>query len=142
MRARDFLSEDNGDDSYGGNGDASYGGNGEKASGSKGKLHHHHKSAIKGWNTLPELPGWYYNMYRFGVHMAGSPDDQDMDSESPSSNQMSLYAYTDADQAIIDKSKKDLGYKGKKLSGNRSEEPEGTNKTSPVAQHKKNRYGI
>ena len=134
MRAKEFLSEDSGEDGYGGNG--------EQTRGGSGKLHHHHKSAIKGWNTLPELPGWYYNMYRFGVHMAGSPEDQKMDAESPSANQMSLYAFTDAEQKIIDKSKKDLGYKGKKLSNNRSEEPEGTNKKSPVATQKKNKYGI
>lgn len=138
MRAREFLSEDSGSDT----GSDSYGGNGEKARGSKGKLHPHHTAAIKGWNTLPELPGWYYNMYRFGVHMAGSPEDQGMDPTSPSANQMSLYAFTDAEQQIIDKSKKDLGYKGKKLSNNRSEEPEGTNKSSPVAKPKKNKYGI
>lgn len=135
MRAKEFLSEDS-DTSDG------YGGHGEKTTGANGKLHHHHKSAIKGWNTLPELPGWYYNMYRFGVHMAGSPDDQKMNPESPSANQMSLYAYTDAEQKIIDKSKKELGYKGKKLSNNRSEEPDGINKQSPVAKHKKNKYGI
>jgi len=136
MRAREFLSEDSegGMDAYGGNSEINHG--------SKGKVHPNHTAAIKGWNTLPELPSWYYNMYRFGVHMAGSPGEQGMDAQSPSANQMSLYAFTDAEQDIIDKSKKDLGYKGKKLSNNRSEEPEGTNKFSPVAKPKKNKYGV
>jgi hypothetical protein len=138
MRAKEFvLKEDAGGDT----GTDAYGGSGEKTGG-KGTLHPHHKAAIKGWNTIPELPGWYYNMYRLGIHMAGSPEDQDMSKQSASANQMSLYAYTDAEQKIIDKSKKELGYKGNKLTSNKSEEPDGTHKVSPVAKIKKNQYGI
>jgi hypothetical protein len=139
MRAKEFvLKEDSGGDT----GIDAYGGGGEKNGGSKGNLHPHHKAAIKGWNTIPELPGWYYNMYRLGVHMAGSPEDQEMPKQSASANQMSLYAYTDAEQKIIDKSKKELGYKGNKLTSNRSEEPADTQKISPVAKPRKNQYGI
>ena len=130
MRLRELINED-GDN----------GGN-PGGKGKPDKLHPTHKSAIKGLTTYPELPGWYYNMYRFGVHMAGSPDDQDMAEKSPMANQLATLAYTDAEQAIINKSKKAMGIKGKKMTSDRSEEAEHTNTTSPVAKRKKNQYGV
>jgi hypothetical protein len=110
--------------------------------GKPGKLHPHQKDAIKGMTTYPELPGWYYDMYRFGVHMAGSPDNQPMAQKSPTANQLSTLAYTDAEEKIINKSKRDMGLKGKTLTSNRSEEPGETNTTSPVPKRKKNKYGV
>jgi hypothetical protein len=110
--------------------------------GKSGKLHDTHKKAIKGMSTYPELPGWYYDMYRFGVHMAGSPDNQPMAQKSATANQLNTYAYTDAEEKIINKSKKEMGLKGKTLTSKKSEEMPDTHKVSPVAQHKKNKYGI
>lgn len=139
MRAREFLSEMTGsDDSSDSSGSSSNPGN----RGKKGTMHPHHKSAIKGLNTFPEYPGWYYNMYRFGVSMAASPDDNNMSQLSPTANQLNVYAYTDAEQVIIDKSKKHMGVKGQQMTTNKSEEADDVNKTSMTNKPKKNKYGI
>jgi hypothetical protein len=132
MRLRELINED-------GDSGSNPGG---KSKGKSAKLHPHHKSAIKGLTTYPELPGWYYNMYRFGVHMAGSPDDQPMAQKSPMANQLATLAYTDAEETIINKSKKEMGLKGKTMTSKHSEEAEGTNTSSPVAKRKKNQYGV
>jgi hypothetical protein len=110
--------------------------------GSTSKVHAHHEAVVKGMETYPELPAHYYNMYRFGVHMAGSPADQDMKSISSVANQMVTLAYTDADQAIINKSKKAMGLTGKQLTSKDSRESADTHKVSPTAKIKKNQYGV
>jgi len=110
--------------------------------GSANKMHGHHEAAIKGMETYPDLPAHYYNMYRFGVHMAGSPADQDMKAVGSVANQMVTLAYSDADQDIINKSKKALGLKGKQLTSKASKEVSDTNTVSPVAKPKKNKYGV
>jgi hypothetical protein len=132
MKIRDILTED-GDDS----GSSNQGGR----SGKSNKLHPNHKSAIKGMTTYPELPGWYYDMYRFGVDMAGSPDG-DMDRTSATANQLVTLAYSDADAEIINRSRKNMGLKGKTLTSKDSREDADTNKKSAVATPKKNKYGI
>jgi hypothetical protein len=110
---------------------------------SKGpKLDKHHRDAIVGLKTLPDLPSHYYEMYRFGVHMAGSPDEQKMDPRSAVANQMALMSYTDADNEIISKSARDLGVNVKSLSSMPSKEPGDVNKVSTTAKPKKNKYGV
>ena len=137
MRAREFLYEDDG------SGDTSgYSGSGGSHNQSSGKLHKDHESAIVGMQTFPEMPSWYYDMYRFGVHMAGSPGNQNMAPRGPLGNQFTTLAYTDADQQIIDKSKKEMGIKGKTLTSRDSKEPDYINKVSTTAKKKKNRYGV
>jgi hypothetical protein len=132
MNLRELFNEDTGDT----------GGNGGRK-GKTGKLHSHHKSAIKNMTTYPELPGWYYDMYRFGVNMAGSPADlHPMDQKSHTANQLATFAYTDAEEKIINKSKKNMGLKGKTLTSKNSEEAQGTNTKSTVAKHRRNQYGI
>ena len=130
MKASEFITEDN---------ISIPGGKKSKS----GKLHFHHKSAIKGMETHPELPGWAYNMYRFGVDMAGSPDSEHkLDPKSATANHLTTLAYTDADAEIINKSKKNMGLGGKSLTSKESLEPEDTHKSSPVAKIKRNKYGI
>jgi hypothetical protein len=107
-----------------------------------GKMHDHFKSSIKGMHTYPGNHT-YYDMYRFGVDMAGSPDDYNTyDPASPIANQLVTLSYSDADQKIIDKSKKKMGFKSKKLTPNDSKEPSDTSNTSPVAKVKRNKYGV
>jgi hypothetical protein len=133
MRAYEFLIEEQSNVS------ATNRGSANKKSKS---IHNNHKSSIKGMTTYPEIPSHYYDFYRFGVYMAGSPDEQDMDKASPYANQLLTLAYTDADAEIIDKSKKAMGFKGKTLSSNHSKETTDINKLSPMAKIKKNKYGV
>ena len=110
--------------------------------GKSGKMHDHFKSSIKGMHTYPG-PHTYYDMYRFGVDMAGSPDDEhNYDPASPVANQLVTLSYSDEDQKIIDKSKKKMGLTSKQLTPNDSKEPSNTNNTSPVANVKRNKYGV
>lgn len=107
-----------------------------------GKMHDHFKSSIKGMHTYPGNHT-YYDMYRFGVDMAGSPDDHNAyDPASPVANQLVTLSYSDADQKIIDKSKKKMGFTSKQLTTNDSKEPSDTSNTSPVAKVKRNKYGV
>lgn len=107
-----------------------------------GKMHDQFKSSIKGMHTYPGSHT-YYDMYRFGVDMAGSPDDRHKyDPSSPVANQLVTLSYSDEDQKIIDKSKKKMGFKSKQLTPNDSKELSDTHSTSPVAKVKRNKYGV
>ena len=134
MKIIDIINEDSDSGGYGGN------------SGGRGKPSHLQPSqadVIKAMDIYPELPGYYYDMYRFGVHMAGSPDPRHpMDKVSATSNHLTTLAYTSAEQEIINKSKKDIGLKSKRVASDKSREPTGTNTVSPIAKHKKNKYGV
>jgi len=130
MKVFELLKEDNESGSTGG-----------RSSKKSSALHPVHKSALKDLTTYPELPGWYYDMYRFGVDMAGSPDGE-MNRTSATANQLTTLAYTDVDAEIINRSKKNMGLKGKTLTSKDSQELADTNKTSPVAKPKKNKYGV
>ena len=107
-----------------------------------GKVHDQFKSSIKGMHTYPGSHT-YYDMYRFGVDMAGSPDDHNAyDPASPVANQLVTLSYSDADQKIIDKSKKKMGFTSKQLTSNNSTEQSNTHTSSPVAKIKRNKYGV
>jgi hypothetical protein len=107
-----------------------------------GKMNDQVKSSIKGMHTYPGNHT-YYDMYRFGVDMAGSPGDHnDYDPASPVANQMVTLSYSDEDQKIIDKSKKKMGFNSKQLTSNNSTEPSNTHTSSPVAKIKRNKYGV
>lgn len=129
MRAKEFIAEN----------DAAAG-TGKKSKSTK--LDKDQRNALTGLKTLPDLPSHYYDMYRFGVHMAGSPDEQEMDRRSAVANQMALMAYTKADNDIISKSARALGVNVQSLSGMPSLEPDDTNKLSTTAKPKKNKYGV
>lgn len=118
-------------------------GSGSALSGTAGKIHPHHDAVIKNLTNFPDLAGRYYDMYRFGVSMAGMPrPENDMAPTGPWKNDLLTAAYTEADEEIIKASAKAMGLKMTTLSSNRSDEPQGTNTTSPVAKRKPNRYGV
>ena len=100
------------------------------------------KQSIKDLSTFPDLPSHYYDMYRFGVHMAGSPAKQKMNRRSGIANQMATIAYTDADAEIIKNSAKEMGIAIKPLTTKDSKELPDTNKHSPTAKPKRNRFGV
>jgi hypothetical protein len=132
MKIIDIINEDS--DLYGGN----RGGRNSPRS-----LHKDQSTVIKSMDIYPELPGHYYDMYRFGVHMAGSPDNHHhMDKASANANHLTTLAYTGAEQDIINRSKKAMGLKSKRIASDKSTEPSNINKVSPVPKPKKNKYGI
>ena len=134
-----LLKEDVGGD----NSDSSTSPNQGNKQGDRGEFHPEHQAVIKGMTTYPEYPGFYYNMYRFGVNMAGNlHDDHNMAQQSHSANEMITLAYTEADREIIEKSQRNMGIKGKLITTANSEEPDTTNKTSPIAKRKPNQYGV
>jgi hypothetical protein len=109
--------------------------------GKRNKIHDHHNDAIPGMVTIPEWPGQYYNMYRLGVHMAGSPHNAS-EEQGYASNEMVMTQFTDVDTDMINHSAKAMGVKVKAISSQGSSEPKETNKISTVAKPKRNKYGI
>jgi len=113
-----------------------------KKSGKSNPVHDNFNAAIKGMQTYPGGHS-YYDMYRFGVSMAGnSQDGNGFSASGPVGNQLATLAYTDAEQAIINKSAKTMKMPGKQLTSKDSIEPTETHTSSPVAKIKKNKYGV
>jgi hypothetical protein len=123
MRWREIIKE-SGDSSSAPGGDT----------GKKHSLNKRHQAVMPGATRYPDTPAHYYNMYRFGVHMAGSPDEQNYNPAGPSGNEMITMGYSDADHDIINNSAKAMGFKGKQMTGHGSYEPDDTHKVSPVAK--------
>lgn len=128
MRWREIIAE--GGESHA-SGAASGGGSGKK----KG-LHKDQKAVISNAARYPSTPAHYYDMYRFGVHMAGSPEGQTFDPAGPSGNEMVTVAYSKAEEDIIKHTAKEMGIKGVAMTSSGSLEPKDTNVKSPVAQWK------
>ena len=83
-----------------------------------------------------------YASYRYGIALAGSPDET-MDRDGPTQSKMLTLAYTDGDAEIINKANKMMGVKGKALSSKKSHESSTVDtNNSPVATPKRNRYGV
>jgi hypothetical protein len=117
-------------------------GNKETRKGKSGKVHDYYRSSVKGLETYTDNNS-YYTMYRFGVDMArGTQEQHPYDPKSPIGNQLATVAYTDEEQKIIDNSKKNIGLKSKKLTSKNSVEQSDTYTPSPVANIKKNKYGV
>ena len=130
MRAKEFIKE-NVDD-------------GNQAIAPKGKISKMpagHDDPINSMSTIPELPGMYYGMYRFGVHMAGSPSNPPHE-HGPTANHMVVTAFTDEEAEIISHTAKSMNMKVKAVTSKGSKETSDTNTKSTVATPKKNKYGI
>jgi hypothetical protein len=125
MRWNEFVTES--DESAG-----SVGGKGGK----KSSLNKNHSSVIPNATRYPDKAAHYYDMYRFGIHMAGSPENQHMEKEGPVANEMVTIAYSQAYLDIIEKSARAMGFKGSKMTSKGSIEPKDTYTTSPVAKWK------
>ena len=82
-----------------------------------------------------------YMAYRFGIALAGSPETK-MEPRGPIGSDFTTVDYTDADADIRKGAEKMLGIKQSRTTGKGSVELSSTNKTSPVAKPKKNKYGI
>ena len=139
MRAKEFviLKEDKSGSEIDGTGAHP----GHVHNGKRNKIHDHHQAAIPGMVTIPDWPGHYYDMYRLGVHMAGSPHNAS-EHQGFAANEMVLTQFTDVDTEMINHSAKALGVKLRSITKKGSQEVKDTNTTSTIAKPKRNKYGI
>lgn len=82
-----------------------------------------------------------YLAYRFGMELAGSPDN-DIEQRGPIGSEFTTIGYSDADQEIIDHASTKFGLIRKTHGGKGSVENNTVNSTSPVAKPKRNKYGV
>ena len=96
------------------------------------------KGAIPNLEVWPDLDNnnHPYLAYRFGIAMAGAPDD-DMDRNGPIGSNFTTIGYTDADKEITDHAAKIMGVKPSKLSNGKSTELKSANNVSPVPDRNK-----
>ena len=87
--------------------------------------------------TMPSANA--YSVYRFGLAMA---DHTINHAEGPTSNSAVIVAYTPEEEEIIRAGTRQTGHKGKLVADRGSNEPKTTETASPVAQAKRNRYGV
>ena len=80
-----------------------------------------------------------YQAYRFGMAMAAHDIDH---AEGPAVQHAVVIAYTPEEEDIILGAESHTGHRGLPLTDKISHEPKTTNLTSPVANIKKNRYGV
>jgi len=99
---------------------------------------------IPAMHVIPALQNQdAYKQYRFGLALASSgPGQPHAAHQSPWGENMAVGAYSEGDEQILDAALKAYGVTSRMISTKKSEEPKGTNVTSPVAARKKNRYGI
>ena len=89
---------------------------------------------------FPTMPNAnVYAAYRFGLAMA---DHTINHLEGPTSNSAVIVAYTPEEEEIIRAATNQTGHKGKLVADRGSREPKDTETASPVAQAKRNRYGV
>ena len=81
----------------------------------------------------------YYRMYRFGMAMADHTITHPI---GPTNRNAVIVAYSEEEEHIIKQASKQTGHKGVKVADSKSTEPDSTNKQSPVAKPKHNRYGV
>ena len=83
-----------------------------------------------------------YASYRFGVALAPSPEFTDMPRKSALANSFSMIDYTEADAKIRKGAEKTMGVKSSSSTSSKSKELPDTNKLSPIATPKRNKYGV
>jgi len=107
------------------------------------KLRRSAEAAIPDAHMYPALDNSSpHASYRFGIALAGSPD-YTMDRLGPTQSKMVTLAYSDGDAEIINKANKIMGVKSQAISSKKSHESSTVDSNnSPVAQAKRNRYGV
>jgi len=110
-------------------------------SGAKG-MEHANMASLPDAHIWPELDNSSgYKAYRFGVAMAGLPNNK-MDVAGPTGLKMVTIGYTQAERDILDAASKTMGTPKVRLSTTNSGEAKDTDKVSPVAKPKRNKYGV
>jgi hypothetical protein len=82
-----------------------------------------------------------YMAYRFGVALAGSPNDN-MYPKGPIGSDLAVASYTDGDETIRKAAEKVIGVTSTKHTTSKSQELSDTNTTSPVRPPSRNKHGI
>lgn len=104
--------------------------------------------STRGTNTYSDAERWNsdYVAYRLGMAVAGTDGqiEPDLDASSWIGKSKSTHPYTEKEQEMLKKAYKAVGAKYKDLNHGdmRSLELDTTNKVSPVAKPKKNKYGV
>lgn len=83
-----------------------------------------------------------YLAYRFGVALAPSPDGPEMHKLGSIASNFTMADYTDAETEIRRGAERRMGIKPSRSTGKGSKELDSTNKVSPVAKPKRNRFGV
>lgn len=102
--------------------------------------------------SLPNLTSYHqldnnnqpYLAYRFGIALAGSPDNDDnMYKRGPIGSDFSMVDFSEGDAEIRRGAEKKMGVKPTRSTGKGSQEVDQlVNKISPVAAPKRNRFGV
>ena len=86
--------------------------------------------------TMPSSDG--YQVYRFGMAMAN----HEQPPYGPAGQHAVISAYTPEEEEIIHAAEQATGHKKQIVADRGSHESDGTGTASPVAQAKRNRYGV
>ena len=101
---------------------------------------HTAKSALNGMVTMPDMDG-FYEFYRFMTMTAGEPDHKIPPSGKLRDKPTSL-PYSNIEMDMVKKSAGRMGKTVVPLTPKGHQEPTDTNKNSPLANIKKNKYGV
>jgi hypothetical protein len=113
-----------------------------------GKLTKRQQQATSGLNKFTDGDRWNgdYTLYRLGLAVASTDGKTvpDTDKESWVGKWKVAAPYSQADQDMLERAYEAVGAKHEDLNHGdmRSQELESTQKTSPVAPKKKNKYGV
>lgn len=84
----------------------------------------------------------YYQMYRFGIAMAGEPE-KSAPIAGPAKDMPTVWMYTDAEEDMVNKAAKNQGISSETVvAKGPSSELKIVNTVSPVAKPKRNKYGV
>lgn len=86
--------------------------------------------------SMPSSDG--YQVYRFGLAMANHEEPP----YGPTGQHAVISAYTPEEEEIIHAAEQATGHKKQIVADRGSHEPDSTGTASPVAQAKRNRYGV
>ena len=113
-----------------------------------GKLTKRQQQSTRGLNKFTDGDRWNgdYTLYRLGLAVASTDGKTvpDTDKESWVGKWKVAAPYSQADQDMLERAYEAVGAKHEDVNHGdmRSQELEGTNKSSPVAAKKKNKYGV
>lgn len=94
-------------------------------------------SATYNFSTMPSADP--YQIYRFSMAMA---DHTITHAKGPTDRNAVVVAYAPEEEEIIKAGERQTGHKGKIVADRDSHETESVNIASPVAQPKRNKYGV
>jgi hypothetical protein len=115
----------------------------------KGKLHQHHIDASQGHTLMRDIGGYdriyHLNRIMMATAMADGKSKKpvDMDSSSWVEKYNVAFPFTDEEQMMVNQALATIPSDAQELvKRGKSKEPTDTNKTSPIAVRKKNKYGV